>query len=400
MPPFKRCAIVAGYGAFAIVAAFLITLSMPSLGSELAVGAAVFVIIAVLHHFFMNGARDFEFRQHIDTLYASRDKLTQDFQVLRDENKTLLVGLTEIADYAFRDERKSPKAQGELQVLRSLRGEISAVPEPPALPAAGPAPAPAKTAQKAQERANFDQAQLFQTLRDALKHERIDLFLQPVVRLPQRGPRYYECFSRIRAADGMMMTPDQYLEMAREHGLLRVIDNMLLFRCIQLVRKAQRHNHNLGFFCNISMQTLGDRKFLPQFIAFMAENRNLASRLVFELAEEDVEAQWETFAGDLEKLAKLGYRFSMDHVKHLGFDPETLASRHFTFVKVSAKTLLSHAAGSGKNLQKFRDELRRNRIELIVEKVETEQQVLELLDLDVSLAQGYLFGQPRLSRQD
>ena len=400
MPSVKHFAVIAVYGVFAVLAAFLITLREPSLGAQLGVGVGVFALVAVIHHFFTKNARDLALKRDIETLFTNHDKLSQDFRVLRDENRTLRIGLSELAEFAFSDARKFPKAQAELQMLRSLKGEIAAVPEPSAPPAPRvQAPLPV-AGQKPQAPAVLDRAELFRVLRDALKHERIDLFLQPIVKLPQRMPRYYECFSRIRSADGAIVTPNQYLEMAKDHGLLRSIDNMLLFRCIQLVRKAQRRNHELGFLCNISVQTLGDRQFFKQFIAFMEENRNLASRLVFELAEGDVEAQWETFADDLEKLARLGFRFSMDHVQHLGLDLELMASRRFTFVKVSAATLLKHAGDGGKNLRDFNEELRRNKIELIVEKVETEQQLLELLELGISLVQGYLFGEPRLSRKD
>ena len=39
--------------------------------------------------------------------------------------------------------------------------------------------------------------------------------------------------------------------------------------------------------------------------------------------------------------------------------------------------------------------LRRYGVELVVEKVENERQVVDILDLDISLAQGHLFGEPR-----
>jgi cyclic-di-GMP phosphodiesterase TipF (flagellum assembly factor) len=51
------------------------------------------------------------------------------------------------------------------------------------------------------------------------------------------------------------------------------------------------------------------------------------------------------------------------------------------------------------NLQLFKQELDRNGIDLIVEKIETQDQLVELLDLGIYFAQGYLFGEPRLSRK-
>ena len=37
-------------------------------------------------------------------------------------------------------------------------------------------------------------------------------------------------------------------------------------------------------------------------------------------------------------------------------------------------------------------------IDLIVEKIETEQMLVELLDYNIDFGQGYLFGEPRLSQ--
>ena len=37
-------------------------------------------------------------------------------------------------------------------------------------------------------------------------------------------------------------------------------------------------------------------------------------------------------------------------------------------------------------------------VDLIVEKIETEQMLVELLDYDIDFGQGYLFGEPRLSQ--
>src|SRR3546814_1799574 len=71
-------------------------------------------------------------------------------------------------------------------------------------------------------------------------------------------PIYYECFSRLRTADGYMILPEQYIAVAEREGIVSAIDNMLLIRCIQLVRKIQNRGEKLDFFCNISSHTLGD----------------------------------------------------------------------------------------------------------------------------------------------
>ena len=48
----------------------------------------------------------------------------------------------------------------------------------------------------------------------------------------------------------------------------------------------------------------------------------------------------------------------------------------------------------------FADLTRRYGVELIAEKVENERQVIDVLELDVSYAQGHLFGEPKPIRDD
>ena len=110
--------------------------------------------------------------------------------------------------------------------------------------------------------------------RDALERARVSLFLQPIVSLPTRRVEYYEAYSRIQDHAGNFIGPQQYLELAERAGLVGAIDNNLLFRCIQLLRRVRRHNRDYGFFCNVSPHTLRDETFFGQFIEFLSENWN------------------------------------------------------------------------------------------------------------------------------
>ncbi|MHA1109038.1 MAG: EAL domain-containing protein, partial [Alphaproteobacteria bacterium] len=94
--------------------------------------------------------------------------------------------------------------------------------------------------------------EILQLVRDGLEANRVDLVLQPVVNLPQRRLKFYEAFTRIRDGKGGTLMPQQYIAIAEREGLITAIDNMMLFRCVQLVRRSQQRKHNIGFFCNIS----------------------------------------------------------------------------------------------------------------------------------------------------
>jgi cyclic-di-GMP phosphodiesterase TipF (flagellum assembly factor) len=416
MSAVKHSLIIVAYGLFAVMTALVLPSRLPEVHTELGItiGIALFMLGALLHQYLAKNERDASVGEHVDALYGAYQKLAEEIDLLREEARTVRKGLAEITDGAEqRAEEHLQKVVSEVRVLKTLITQLS----PSAVEQEGRTAAklrvvgetqtkttsrlvrPPPAAQPNQSNAHLNQAQILDIVREGLKRDRVDLFLQPVVSLPQRKPRYYECFSRIRAEDGSMVVPEQYIELARQEGLLRAIDNMLLFRCIQLVRKAQRHKHNLGFFCNISTQTLSDRAFFHEFIEFMAQHRDLASQLIFEFAEEDLNAHWEEIAQDLHSLGRLGFYFSMDRVRGLDLDPELLARRRFKYLKLEAATLLASGASGALNIRAFKRELDRNAVNLVVEKIESEQQLVELLDHNIDFGQGYLFGEPRLSRE-
>jgi cyclic-di-GMP phosphodiesterase, flagellum assembly factor TipF len=226
------------------------------------------------------------------------------------------------------------------------------------------------------------------------------LFVQPIVSLPQRKRRHYECFSRVRAEDGSILMPESYIGVAEREGLIAAIDNMLLFRGVQLVRRVQKANSDVGIFVNISEHTFADVRFLREFATFMAANRDLAPHLVFEFSQASVARHRDAGFKELGKLGKLGFRLSMDQVTSIDFDVADLAELHIRFLKIEATKLVEQTRATTQRLdmRAFKQALDSFAIDLIVEKIETEPMLVELLDMPVDFGQGYLFGEPRLSK--
>src|SRR5258708_20225926 len=98
----------------------------------------------------------------------------------------------------------------------------------------------------------MEPAAVIEMIRVAVDKNRVDLFLQPVVALPQRKVRYYEAVARLRAADGEQLLAADFLPYAEAGGLMPKIDNLMLFRCVQVVRRLLAKNREIGVFCNVS----------------------------------------------------------------------------------------------------------------------------------------------------
>jgi cyclic-di-GMP phosphodiesterase TipF (flagellum assembly factor) len=239
-------------------------------------------------------------------------------------------------------------------------------------------------------------------LREALRSDRVDVYLQPIVSLPQRKTRYYECFTRIRAEDGTVIGPGSYIGVAEREGMVGAIDNLLLFRCVQLIRRTRNRDYDVSFFCNISGESLGDTRFISDFVDFVADNPELAPNILFEIGQSDLDNAPPESIDNLARLAQLGFRFSLDQVTHLNLNFSGLAARSFRFVKVDARYLLDSDVEVQSDIvvTDIKKQLDRYGLNMIVEKIERESDLVELLDLEVDYGQGYLFGEPRLSRVD
>lgn len=249
---------------------------------------------------------------------------------------------------------------------------------------------------------------LLRMVQEALADNRVDLYLQPIVSLPQRRTVYYESFSRLRDESGRVMMPAEFLAVAEPEGLMANIDNLLLFRCVQIVRRLAKQDRKVGIFCNISLASLGDEAFFPQFLEFMQENKDLAGAVIFELGQDAFERRGPVEARHMARLASLGFSFSLDKVVDLDIDFQDLARADVRYLKVAAQMMMNEleeqdgklviASLPDLNAADFASLTRRYGIEVIVEKVEAEKQVAEILDLDIGYGQGNLFGEPRAIR--
>jgi cyclic-di-GMP phosphodiesterase TipF (flagellum assembly factor) len=247
------------------------------------------------------------------------------------------------------------------------------------------------------ETAQIGESEMLEIMSQAIEAGRVDLYLQPTVTLPERKPCYFEAFTRIRTKSEGLLLPGAYLPVAETSGLMPLIDNVLLVKSVQTLRRIGTESRIKGVFCNISVSTLLDPEFFPELVEFMEENSGLSESLIFEVSQPAILGLSPGELGALDTLGALGYGFCLDHVADLDVDFAGLRDRSFRFVKIDAKTFLHdlEAKGSLFSAPEMKRAFSDFDMKLIVEKVEDENTVAQLLDCGVELAQGHLFGKPK-----
>jgi cyclic-di-GMP phosphodiesterase, flagellum assembly factor TipF len=294
----------------------------------------------------------------------------------------------------------------------ALAGERDVGRPTPAKPALAPAPAsPAKEAAAAMPVTpapptipafdGLDRDGIIAAVRSGIDAQKIDLYLQPILTLPQRRVRYYEALSRLNAGNGDIVAAADFLPYAEAGALLPKLDDLSLLRCVQVVRRLLLKNREIGLFCNVSAATLTDGGF-PQLLEFMEANRAIAPSLVLEFTQSAVRGMGPIEHESLAALAERGFRFSMDNLTDLRIEPCELTARGFRFIKVAAALLLNRAGDAAANIHPadFSDLLGRFAIDLIADRIDSESTVVDLLDYDVRFGQGFLFSPPRPVRAE
>ncbi|ODR97789.1 hypothetical protein AUC69_01330 [Methyloceanibacter superfactus] len=232
---------------------------------------------------------------------------------------------------------------------------------------------------------------MLRTIHRAVEGGLIELYLQPTVTLPDRKVQYFEALTRIRTADDALVLPGEYVPVAKRAGLMPLIDNVLLVRSVQALRRLAPKSKVQGVFGNVSMHSLLDPDYFPELVEFMEENSSLSESLVFEVSQAEMLGLTEGELSCLDTLGALGYGFCLDNVSDLDADFAGLSDRYFRHIKISAAKFLDGPGRTAADLKRHLDSLG---MQLIIEKVEEEGDVAELLDHGIELAQGYLFGAP------
>lgn len=294
----------------------------------------------------------------------------------------------------------SPDLAPETEETSSAKPATPSAARPAPVATAAPAPAPVKPAVEAAPARS--QPQLLAAIKNAVEENRLDIYLQPMVTLPQRKVRFYEAVTRLRDDNDQILAADDFIATAEAGGLIGRIDHMVMLRCVQVLRRLMVRNKDVGVFCNVSAATLGNPTNFAQCLDFLEANRALAPSFVLEFKQATFRNLGPIETEHLAALSQRGYRFSIDHVTDLRVEPRELADRGVRFIKVPATLLLDPRQTSASDIHPsdLSDLLGRFGIDLIAERIEGERAVVDLLDYDVRFGQGFLFAPPRPLRPE
>ncbi|WP_342148699.1 EAL domain-containing protein [Methylorubrum sp. SB2] len=236
---------------------------------------------------------------------------------------------------------------------------------------------------------------------EAFDGEGLEVFLQPIVTLPQRKVTAYEALPRLKVGADIL-DPEIFLPVLERHGRTTALDRRMLQRVATIARHLQGRGSPAAVGYGLTPHSLFEPGFLRSLGRLVADGPDLAGRVVLALPQ----TSWRNL--DAEQAALLAglkgrIGFVMDRPSDLRFDAVALAERGISQVKVPAGLILRPLPRDAMPeiaLEDLVASLSRAGIRLVATGVESESEVPDLIDLDVPLAQGTVFAAPRAVRAE
>ncbi len=244
---------------------------------------------------------------------------------------------------------------------------------------------------------NMNLLQVETDLRHAVERNEFEVFYQPIVDLSTGRVCEFEALIRWRHPHHGMVSPDEFVGVAEETGLIIPIGKWILEEsCRQVADWQKRFSMPLSISVNLSAKQLMHPTLTAQVKDALVISGLAATHLKLEVTESTVMEHSEKALNVLSGLDQLGIELSTDDfgtgyssLSYLQRFPFARLKIDRSFIKVmdddaKSRAIVKTILMLGENLN----------IEVVAEGIETERQLELLRTLGCKAGQGYLFSRP------
>ena len=235
-------------------------------------------------------------------------------------------------------------------------------------------------------------------LRDALDHNALEIYYQPIFEKNGDQLTGFEALARLPAPDGSLIPPAVFIPLAEE---LRLIDRLGEWVLREACKAAQSWPETLSVAVNLSPVQFENGNMegnIEEVVASALRDSGLAPRrLELEITETLLLRNNDAVMAALHKLKKMGVSIVMDDFGTGYSSLSYLWKFPFDKIKIDRSFMenFEHAGRDVETVVKTIVALGRElKMQVTVEGVETPEEVDFLYDVDADQVQGFYFGRP------
>ncbi len=238
---------------------------------------------------------------------------------------------------------------------------------------------------------------MVEQLKEALEHDRFILHYQPQYSTDNQSIVGMEALVRMRTPQGEMVSPDLFIPMAEQQGLIISIGNWVIQEACQQIRRWQDAGlQTVRMAINVSPKQLTDNSIIEVISRAVTEAGIQFSDLELEITEQSIIENMKVTVKVLTELSIKGVRIALDdfgtgysvlsYLNQLPIDVIKI-DRSFiidTSTDEKARLVMQGIVNIAKSLD----------MEVVAEGVETEQQQQFITAIGCDIGQGFGFARP------
>lgn len=229
----------------------------------------------------------------------------------------------------------------------------------------------------------------------ALDQGRVRVAFQPIVDAKTGVHSAQECLARLEREDGSLMAAGEFIEIAEQLGLVRLIDR----RMLELSLDELTRYPDLHLALNVSGMTASDRQALDQFASTLEARSHVAPRLIVELTETAALLDIEESLRFTARLHDIGARVAIDDFGAGYTSFRNLQALRVDMVKIDGSFVrgLAQSRDNQVFVRTLVDLARNFRLETVAEWVTSAHEADILTAVGVDYLQGFHFGKPEVN---
>ncbi|MFA7305831.1 MAG: bifunctional diguanylate cyclase/phosphodiesterase [Hyphomicrobium sp.] len=227
---------------------------------------------------------------------------------------------------------------------------------------------------------------------EALDDNRMRLVLQPMVSAKSGKAEIYECLLRMQKPDGHIVSAGEFVPVAEQLGLSRLIDRRTLELTIALLKK----HPDLVLSLNVSGLTCSDKEWVAALRRLSDGRRDILSRLIVEITETVAIEDLDQTINFVDTLKEFGCRVAIDDFGAGYTSFKNLKLLNVDIVKIDGVFVKNLANDTSDRIfiKTMIDLARMFGMETVAEWVGDEHSVKHLTEAGIDFMQGFYYGLP------
>jgi diguanylate cyclase (GGDEF)-like protein len=227
-------------------------------------------------------------------------------------------------------------------------------------------------------------------LKEAVAKDGVVPFFQPIVDLSDGSIFEYEVLMRVKTGNGEIITPGQFLEVAKKIAIYEKLSRALIEKAFQISAET-----GARISVNLSTEDLASKNTI-QWIVNSLQKYNLKDKVCFEIVETEAFSDLKVLEEFYHKIKELGALLAIDDFGSGYSNYEYLATVKPDIVKIDGslitkilksedvEKLVRHIVAFSKDLG----------IKTAAEFISSEEIYRKVKELGIDYGQGYFFGRP------